>query len=136
MPLLRLYKGNDATTRGILPTGEKTRSHDDTTVCNPLRRHDSLQPSTATLGANCVRHSNVSVQEHVQIGNNVIATAQTGIPCSVKDNQLISGYPAIANRTWLKGSAVSTRPSRTVLRELQSLQARVEELEKQKQNGD
>jgi len=36
----------------------------------------------------------------------VIATAQSGIPNSVDAGEFISGYPAIANRDWLRASAI------------------------------
>ena len=42
-------------------------------------------------------------------GSGVIATAQTGIPNSVDAGKMISGYPAIDNRDWLKSSAVFRR---------------------------
>jgi UDP-3-O-[3-hydroxymyristoyl] glucosamine N-acyltransferase len=48
----------------------------------------------------------VGVAGHLTIGKGVIATAQTGIPNSVEAGAFISGYPAIANRDWLKSSAV------------------------------
>ena len=48
----------------------------------------------------------VGVAGHLTIGKGVIATAQTGIPNSVEPGAFISGYPAIANRDWLKSSAV------------------------------
>ncbi len=38
-----------------------------------------------------------------------IASAQTGIPNSVEAGAFVSGYPAIANRDWLKSSAVFRR---------------------------
>jgi UDP-3-O-[3-hydroxymyristoyl] glucosamine N-acyltransferase len=49
------------------------------------------------------------------------ATAQTGIPNSVAAGELVSGYPAIANREWLKSSAV--------FRQLPALKKRVAALE-------
>lgn len=48
----------------------------------------------------------VGVAGHVTIGKGVIATAQSGIPNSVEPGSFISGYPAIANREWLKSSAI------------------------------
>jgi len=81
------------------------------------------------IGKNVILSGQVGVAGHLEIGDNVIATAQTGIPNSVKENSLISGYPAIDNRTWLKSSAVFQRLPE-MLRELQTLQAKVEELEK------
>jgi UDP-3-O-[3-hydroxymyristoyl] glucosamine N-acyltransferase len=63
----------------------------------------------------------VGVAGHLRIGKGVIATAQTGVPNSVDAGELISGYPAIRNRDWLKASAV--------FRHLPALKKRVAELE-------
>jgi UDP-3-O-[3-hydroxymyristoyl] glucosamine N-acyltransferase len=51
----------------------------------------------------------VGVAGHLTIGRGAIATAQTGIPNSVDAGSLVSGYPAIDNRDWLKSSAVFRR---------------------------
>ena len=85
---------------------------------------------SSVIGKNVILSGQVGVAGHLEIGNNVIATAQTGIPGTVKPNQIISGYPAIDNRAWLKASAVFPRLPE-LLRDLQALQTRVEELEKE-----
>jgi UDP-3-O-[3-hydroxymyristoyl] glucosamine N-acyltransferase len=63
----------------------------------------------------------VGVAGHIRIGKGVVATAQTGVPNSVDPGVMISGYPAIPNRDWLKSSAV--------FRNLPALKKRVVELE-------
>lgn len=63
----------------------------------------------------------VGVAGHLRLGKGVVATAQTGVPQSVNAGELISGYPAIPNRDWLKASAV--------FRQLPALKKRVAELE-------
>jgi UDP-3-O-[3-hydroxymyristoyl] glucosamine N-acyltransferase len=63
----------------------------------------------------------VGVAGHLRIGKGVVATAQTGVPNSVEDGAVISGYPAIPNRDWLKSSAI--------VRHLPALRKRVVELE-------
>jgi UDP-3-O-[3-hydroxymyristoyl] glucosamine N-acyltransferase len=63
----------------------------------------------------------VGVAGHLRIGKGVVATAQTGIPNSVDAGTMISGYPAIPNRDWLKASAI--------FRQLPALKKRVAELE-------
>ncbi len=63
----------------------------------------------------------VGVAGHLRLGRGVIATAQTGIPNSIEPGEFVSGYPAIANRDWLKASAV--------FRQLPALKKRVAELE-------
>jgi len=64
----------------------------------------------------------VGVAGHITLGKGVIATAQTGIPNSVDPGELVSGYPAIANRDWLRSSAV--------FRKLPELKKRIAELER------
>ena len=63
----------------------------------------------------------VGVAGHLRIGKGVVATAQTGVPNSVEPGTMISGYPAIPNRDWLKSSAI--------FRNLPALKKRVVELE-------
>ena len=62
------------------------------------------------------------VHTAMELGDGVIATAQTGIPHSAPAGSFLSGYPAIENRAWLKSSAVFAK--------LPELQKRVRELER------
>lgn len=71
----------------------------------------------------------VGVAGHLTIGKGVIATAQTGIPNSVEPGEFISGYPAIANRDWLRASAVFRRLPQ-LKRLVTDLLKRVEALER------
>jgi UDP-3-O-[3-hydroxymyristoyl] glucosamine N-acyltransferase len=75
------------------------------------------------IGSNVTLAGQVGVAGHVTLGDGVIATAQTGIPHSIDAGALVSGFPAIDNRAWLKSSAVFAR--------LPELQKRVRELETQ-----
>lgn len=61
---------------------------------------------SAVIGDDVVLAGQVGVAGHLEIGDRVTATAQTGIPNSVEAGTLVSGYPAIPNRDWLKASAV------------------------------
>jgi UDP-3-O-[3-hydroxymyristoyl] glucosamine N-acyltransferase len=71
----------------------------------------------------------VGVAGHLTIGKGAIATAQTGIPNSVEAGALVSGYPAIPNRDWLKSSAVF-RKLPELRRAMTDLEQRLDELEK------
>ncbi len=70
----------------------------------------------------------VGVSGHITIGKGTIATAQTGIPNSVEPGSLISGYPAISNRDWLKSSAVF-RKLPELRKAIADLDARLAEVE-------
>jgi UDP-3-O-[3-hydroxymyristoyl] glucosamine N-acyltransferase len=64
---------------------------------------------SSSVGDAVVLAGQVGVAGHIEIGDRVTATAQTGIPNSVEAGTLVSGYPAIPNRDWLKASAVFRR---------------------------
>ena len=67
----------------------------------------------------------------VGVNEPAIATAQTGIPNSVDAGSLISGYPAIDNRDWLKASAIF-RKLPELRKAVADLERRIAELEKAK----
>ena len=57
---------------------------------------------STTLGKDVILAGQVGVAGHCHIGDGVVATAQTGIPHDVAAGQVVSGYPAIENRRWLR----------------------------------
>jgi UDP-3-O-[3-hydroxymyristoyl] glucosamine N-acyltransferase len=80
------------------------------------------------VGNEVILSGQVGAAGHLTIGDRVIATAQTGIPNSVDPDQVISGYPAIANRDWLRSSAVFARLPQ-LQKEIRELQKKVAQLE-------
>ncbi len=83
---------------------------------------------SSTLEDHVTLAGQVGVAGHLTLGKGVIATAQTGIPNSVEAGSLISGYPAIDNRDWLKASAVF-RKLPELKKTVAELQRRIAELE-------
>jgi UDP-3-O-[3-hydroxymyristoyl] glucosamine N-acyltransferase len=77
---------------------------------------------SSKIGRNVILTGQVGVAGHLEIGDRVIATAQTGIPSSIEPDKVVSGYPAIDNKLWLKSSALFKR--------LPELLKRIEALEK------
>jgi UDP-3-O-[3-hydroxymyristoyl] glucosamine N-acyltransferase len=77
---------------------------------------------SSRVGRGATLAGQVGVAGHLAIGDRVIATAQTGIPSSIDAGRVVSGYPAIDNRAWLRSSAVFAR--------LPDLQKRIRELER------
>jgi UDP-3-O-[3-hydroxymyristoyl] glucosamine N-acyltransferase len=61
------------------------------------------------VGDRAILAGQVGVAGHCRIGNDVVATAQSGIPNDVEDGKMVSGYPAIENRQWLRCVAVFNR---------------------------
>jgi UDP-3-O-[3-hydroxymyristoyl] glucosamine N-acyltransferase len=86
---------------------------------------------SSTLEDRVTLAGQVGVAGHLTLGKGVIATAQTGIPNSVDAGSLVSGYPAIDNRDWLKSSAVFRRLPE-LKKAVADLQKRLEDLEKRR----
>jgi UDP-3-O-[3-hydroxymyristoyl] glucosamine N-acyltransferase len=82
------------------------------------------------VGDEVILSGQVGAAGHLEIGDRVIATAQTGIPNSVEAGKVISGYPAIDNRDWLKSSAIFAQLPR-LQKEIRELKARLSKLEDQ-----
>jgi UDP-3-O-[3-hydroxymyristoyl] glucosamine N-acyltransferase len=61
------------------------------------------------VGRNVVLAGQVGVAGHCRIGDGAVATAQSGIPNDVAPGKIVSGYPAIDNRQWLRASAMFQR---------------------------
>ena len=60
----------------------------------------------ATIGDGVILAGQVGVNNRVKVGNNVIASSKCGIHSDVQDGEIISGFPAIPNKLWLKSSSI------------------------------
>jgi UDP-3-O-[3-hydroxymyristoyl] glucosamine N-acyltransferase len=83
---------------------------------------------STTLEDSVTLAGQVGVSGHITIGKGTVATAQSGIPNSVDPGSFISGSPAIANRDWLKSSAVF-RKLPELRKTIADLEARLADLE-------
>jgi UDP-3-O-[3-hydroxymyristoyl] glucosamine N-acyltransferase len=61
------------------------------------------------VGKDVILAGQVGVAGHLTIGDGAIATAQTGIPNDVAAGAVVSGYPAMDNRDWLRMVAAVRR---------------------------
>jgi UDP-3-O-[3-hydroxymyristoyl] glucosamine N-acyltransferase len=64
---------------------------------------------STTVGKNVILAGQVGVAGHLTIGDNAVATAQTGIPSDVAPGAVVSGYPAMDNKMWLRTVAAVNR---------------------------
>jgi UDP-3-O-[3-hydroxymyristoyl] glucosamine N-acyltransferase len=62
-----------------------------------------------TVGNRVILAGQVGIANQVKIGDGAIATAQTGVHRDVEPGAIVSGYPAIPNKLWLKISAIYNR---------------------------
>ncbi len=80
------------------------------------------------IGRDVILAGQVGVAGHLTVGDGAVATAQTGIPGDVPAKEMVSGYPAIPNRQWLRASAAFARLPEA-LRRLGKLERLLAELE-------
>jgi UDP-3-O-[3-hydroxymyristoyl] glucosamine N-acyltransferase len=88
----------------LVQVGHGSRVGDDTLLCAQA----GLAGST-DVGKNVILAGQVGVAGHCKIGDGAIATAQSGIPNDVAAGAIVSGYPAMDNKLWLRCVAVFNR---------------------------
>src|SRR5438270_2722756 len=88
----------------LVQVGHGSRVGQNTLLCAQV----GLAGST-DVGSNVILAGQVGVAGHCSIGDGAIATAQTGIPSDVAAGAVVSGYPAIDNKLWLRCVAVFNR---------------------------
>ena len=112
----RIRKG--AKVDNLVQVGHASDVGENTLLCAQVGLAGSSK-----IGRSVILTGQVGVAGHLEIGDRVVATAQTGIPNSIEADKIVSGYPAIDNKLWLKSSAVFKR--------LPELLKRLEALERQ-----
>jgi len=60
----------------------------------------------AIIGDGVILAGQVGVNNRVKVGNNVIASSKCGIHCDIESGQIISGFPAMPNKSWLRSSTI------------------------------
>lgn len=88
----------------LVQVGHGSKVGEDSLLCAQA----GLAGST-DVGRNVILAGQVGVAGHCKIGDGAIATAQSGIPNDVPAGTIVSGYPAIDNKLWLRCVAVFNR---------------------------
>jgi UDP-3-O-[3-hydroxymyristoyl] glucosamine N-acyltransferase len=88
----------------LVQVGHGSKVGEDSLLCAQA----GLAGST-DVGKNVILAGQVGVAGHCKIGDGAIATAQSGIPNDVAAGGIVSGYPAIDNKLWLRCVAVFNR---------------------------
>ena len=83
--------------------------HGSTVGANTLLCAQVGLAGSTTVGKSVILAGQVGVAGHCTIGDGAVATAQSGIPGDVAPGQIVSGYPAIENRQWLRSVALFNR---------------------------
>ena len=98
----RIHSG--AKIDNLVQVGHGSTVGQDTLLCAQV----GLAGST-TIGRSVILAGQVGVAGHCTVGDGAIATAQSGIPSDVEPGKVVSGYPAIENRQWLRSVALVNR---------------------------
>jgi UDP-3-O-[3-hydroxymyristoyl] glucosamine N-acyltransferase len=101
----------------LVQVGHASTVGENTLLCAQV----GLAGSTK-VGRDVILAGQVGAAGHLTIGDRAIATAQSGIPNDVEAGTVVSGYPSIENKKWLKSSVLFER--------LPELLKRIEALEK------
>jgi len=88
----------------LVQVGHGSKVGEDSLLCAQA----GLAGSTH-VGKNVILAGQVGVAGHCKIGDGAIATAQSGIPNDVPAGAVVSGYPAIDNKLWLRCVAIFNR---------------------------
>ena len=83
--------------------------HGSTVGANTLLCAQVGLAGSTIIGKGVILAGQVGVAGHCTVGDGVIATAQSGIPGDVEPGKVVSGYPAIDNRQWLRVVALVNR---------------------------
>lgn len=54
------------------------------------------------IGNRVILAGQVGVAGHCSVGDGAVVTAQSGVPADVEAGKVVSGYPAVENRRWLR----------------------------------
>jgi UDP-3-O-[3-hydroxymyristoyl] glucosamine N-acyltransferase len=81
----------------LVQVGHGCEVGEDSLLCAQV----GLAGSTV-IGKGVILAGQVGVAGHLTVGDGAVATAQTGIPSDVAPGAVVSGYPAMDNRAWLR----------------------------------
>lgn len=93
--------GEDTKVDNLVQVGHGSSVGKHTMLCAQV----GLAGSTE-VGSDVILAGQVGVAGHCRIGDKVVATAQSGIPNDVEAGKMVSGYPAVDNKQWLRSVAV------------------------------
>jgi len=88
----------------LVQVGHVSSVGEDTLLCAQVGLAGSTEVGNLVILA-----GQVGVAGHCRIGDGAIATAQSGIPNDVPSGAVVSGYPAIDNKLWLRCVAAFNR---------------------------
>jgi len=88
---------------------------------------------SSEIGDETVLGGQAGIRDHVRVGSRVKGAARAGITHDIPDGQVVSGFPAISHREWLRAQAIYARLPEYI-RRLQRLERRLDDSNKRHKN--
>jgi len=79
---------------------------------------------SSEIGDDAVLGGQAGLKDHVRLGRGVMAAARAGITRDIPDGEVVSGFPAISHKEWLRAQAIFSKLPEYI-RRLQRLEDRV-----------
>ena len=61
------------------------------------------------IGDSTVIGGQTGIKDHIKIGNRVLISSKTGVTHNIPDGQIISGYPSIPHKQWLRAQTIYSK---------------------------
>ena len=61
------------------------------------------------IGDSTVIGGQTGIKDHIKIGNRVLISSKTGVTHDIPDGQIISGYPSIPHKQWLRAQTIYSK---------------------------
>jgi len=89
---------------------------------------------SVNIGREVVIGPQVGLKDHIDIGDRVMIGGQSGVAKSISPGQVVTGYPAIPHRLWLKTAGLVSRLPE-INERLRHFEKRVAEMEERLEKG-
>ena len=113
----------------LVQVGHSCTVGEDALLCSQVGLAGSSR-----VGDRVILTGQVGVAGHLTIGDDAVMTAKSGISHDVPAGKVVSGIPAFDNKDWLRATAAFRRLGE-IVRQIRSLEKRLDEIEKSKRPG-
>ncbi|MBU0729697.1 MAG: UDP-3-O-(3-hydroxymyristoyl)glucosamine N-acyltransferase [Proteobacteria bacterium] len=82
---------------------------------------------SVTLGSHVIIGGQSAVRDHIKVGNRAMVAGKSGVSSDVEDGAVVSGFPAIPHKQWLRAATAFVRIP-DLIKNLHALQKKVDAL--------
>ncbi len=82
---------------------------------------------SSSLGKNVILGGQVGIKGHIHLGDGSMVAGKSGVHSSLPEGSIVSGFPAIPHKDWLKASIIFTKLPK-LYRDLKDMQKKITEM--------